>query len=480
MRLSGKHKKLVLLGLSVPLLLGVGRWMQLHTPPRGLPEILTALAAPDPEFVGFLQANPEIAQNSMPALYRLRRDSATWKFSHMRTTGDQAQAVIRSSTGQTACLTLHRSRGRLPIPSVWRYIRGATLSQMADSALEVTRSPGIVIGYWKDGREEIEARGVEDLKTKQAMGPGSRFGVRADHFLLPMSVARLAETRFVALETTVAPILRLDDFPVYAKDWTLDTFTFGPQRDSNWPYVPFEPSTTEPFPATRKEFVEASIAMLHSSKRPKVPQGKWPSSPSTAIVLMALEAMLGQPSHKIVEEHVFQPLQMPDASFEGRAVTPYRTVQTAEWSTYPYRVSPKQTTPAFVPLKAERTYSSTMLHQNPVGFSVRDLLALGRFRLEATKGTSSFLSPDTLKRTEVRWNPDVPNRVWQLGWYRGGKGDSPVWSMELMEPGIAVAVIAFPKQNAVVAVAANFQLGSSEYMGGIIARIAERFCDVEY
>jgi hypothetical protein len=52
--------------------------------------------------------------------------------------------------------------------------------------------------------------------------------------------------------------------------------------------------------------------------------------------------------------------------------------------------------------------------------------------------------------------------------------------MEFMEPGITIAVIAFPKQNAVVAVAANFKLDSNEYIGGIVARIAERFCDVEY
>ena len=477
MRLSGKHKKLVLLGLSVPLLLGVGRWIQLHTPPRGLPEILTALAAPDPEFVGFLQANPEIAQNSMPALYRLRRDSANWKFSHMRTTGDQAQAVIRSSTGQTACLTLHRSRGRLPIPSVWRYIRGATLSQMADSALEVTRSPGIVIGYWKDGREEIEARGVEDLMTKQAMGPGSRFRVTADYPLLQLAVARLAEQGIVPWKTVVSSEVALSDFPVAAKQKTIEDLMFPGNGDVAWPVAVFEPSAKEPFQTERRKFVESAIGVLHSFKRPVVPKGKWPSSISWALVAMTLEARVGLPVSEVIAQHVFEPLQMPDASFEGPVAKPYESQELAEWSSLPNVRTPPQTTPTFAPTPAPDAFTPSMLHHNGVGLTVRDLLALGRFRLQADRGDSTYLNAASLLRTRVQSSPYTTSH---LGWGRDNSDRLRNWWLEFRQPGVTAIVIAFPEQNAVVTVAANFQLGSTEYIGGIVARIAERFCDVEY
>lgn len=480
MRFVGKHKWLVLIGLILPTLVGAGRWIQLHTPPSGLPEILKALSYPDPEFVEFLKANREIAQISMPELYRLRRDNSIWEFSHMRRTGDQAQAVVRSSGGQTACLILHSSRGRLPTPSVWRYIRGETLGQMADSALDVTRAPGIVIGYWRNGREVVEARGVENLRTHRPMEPGSRFKVHGDYGLLQMAVARLAEKGTVPWNTAAAPLLRLDDFPVFAKDWTLERFTFGPIRGEDWPYVPYDPKPDEPFAMNRKKLVEASIAALHSPKRSEVPKGEMAVPPTTAIVAMALEAALGKPCHSIIEEHVFKPLQMGDASFEARAATSYEGDQPSGWSVYPHVIDDHQTTPSFAPKEAKSTFYHTMLHRDPVGLSVRDLLALGRFRLQADQGTSSFLNPNTLKRTEVRPSSYYPDHVWQLGWLRGGSEDARVWSMEFREPGVTVAVVAFPRQNAVLVVAANFQLGSSEYMGGILARIADRFCDVQY
>lgn len=356
----------------------------------------------------------------------------------------QPFTVVDSNGHETRIvIALPNSNDDITVAWYWPFVKGKTLAQIADSAMEVTHAPGLTVAYWRDGKQYVESRGNRLPGSSEALTPSDRWPVQLNKMLLHLMTARLVESGKMGWDNRVQALLPQYKLPSWAQSMTLLELVKGNSKEH---FV----GSSEELPLRDTDDVRTFLSSAFAS-----PGINYGFSNTDAVVLLAIvESAAGKPAAKTAQEAIFEPLQFTNTRFGPPDAGQFRSM----WS------------------KTDVTDLLALGGGQPLSASVPDLLKLGRVRLEELTGTSQFLTRESFANIEPAPTDFFMGEVWAWGrgWQEFKRPHGTWWQAY---PGNCVVLGVLPAQNAVIAVALDTPADDTiDRAGPIFWRIAEHLC----